>query len=120
MKLNEERIKAKVVKAIAIKPTHITLMRKGLVSNGMRGSTEKEVKVAELDIFFDDSKHNLLLDNIREAGRVNRTRGISMIAVADFEIKEGDYFTIDSNKYRVIYPATIVKDVYNADLEVVT
>ena len=118
--INEARIKAKVIRAIAIKPTHITLMRKELVSNGMRGSTEKEVKLIELDIFFEDSKHNLLLDNIKEGGTVRKTRGISMLAVVEgIEIKEGDYFSIGDSKYRIIYPGLLIKDVYNADLEVI-
>ncbi|KEH91680.1 hypothetical protein Z962_p0057 (plasmid) [Clostridium botulinum C/D str. BKT12695] len=118
--INEERIKAKIKKAISIKPTHITLMRKEKVSNGMRGGTEKEIKVAELDIFFDDYKHNLLLDNVKESGAVKRTRGISMLAVAEgLEIKEGDCFTIGNNKYRITYPGMIIKDVYNSDLEMI-
>lgn len=118
--INEERIKAKVKKAIAIKPTHITLMRLINKGNGMRGGTPTPDKISELDVFFDDSKHNLLLDNTKESGTVKRTRGIYMIAVAEgFEIKDGDYFEANGAKYKVIYPGLIIKDVYNADLEVV-
>lgn len=120
MSLNVERIKAKVKKVITIKPTHITLMRTEKVSNGMRGGAEKPVTVAELDIFLDDSKHNLLLDNVKESGTVKRTRGLYMLAVAEgFEIKEGDYFEASSLKYRVTYPGEILSGVYNSDLEVV-
>lgn len=118
--INEERIKNKVKKAIIIKPTHITLNRLEKVSNGMHGGSNKEVKVAKLDIFLDDSKHNLLLDNVKEAGVVKKTRGISMLVVAEgIEIKEGDYFEVNASKYRVTYPGMIIKDVYNADLEVI-
>jgi hypothetical protein len=118
--INEEKIKAKVKKAIAIKPTHISLMRVEQVSNGMRGTTDKEVKVSELDVFIDDSKHNLITENTKESGSFKRTRGISMLAATEnFDIKEGDYFVLNGIKYRVTYPGLIVKDVYNADLEVI-
>lgn len=120
MSLNVERIKTKVKKGIAIKPTHITLMRTERVSNGMRGGTEKPVTVAELDIFLDDSKHNLLLDNVKESGTVKRTRGLSMLAVVeDIEIKEGDYFISNKLKYKIAYLGEIIPGVYNSDLEVV-
>ncbi|NFQ84179.1 hypothetical protein FDG04_02375 [Clostridium sporogenes] len=118
--INETRIKAQAKKNIAKRPTHIILMRKEFVSNGMHGGREKEIKVGELDIFLDDSKHNLILDNVKESGTVKRTRGISMFAVTEgIEIKEGDYFKTNGYKYRVTYPGMIIKDVYNADLEVI-
>lgn len=117
--INEARIKAKVKKAIAIKPTHIILNRLEKASNGMRGGKDIETKVAELDIFLDDSKHNLLLDNVKEAGSVKKTRGISMLAVVEgIDIREGDYFLVNGAKYRVTYPGMFIKDVYNSDLEV--
>ncbi|OSA69895.1 hypothetical protein [Clostridium botulinum] len=118
--INETRIKAQAKKNIAKRPTHIILMRKEFVSNGMHGGREKEITVGELDIFLDDTKHNLILDNVKESGTVKRTRGISMFAVVEgIEIKEEDYFTIGNNKYRVTYPGMIIKDIYNSDLEVV-
>lgn len=118
--MNEERIKLQAKKSIAKNPTHIILMRNVKASNGMRGGTEKPNKVAELDIFLDDTKHNLLLDNIKESGVVKRTRGISMFVITEgIEIKEGDYFKANGSKYRVVYPGMIIKDIYNSDLEVV-
>ncbi|KGO14582.1 hypothetical protein AL714_17890 [Clostridium botulinum] len=118
--ININRIKMQAKRSIAQRPTHIILMRKEKVSNGMHGSREKEVKVAELDIFLDDTKHNLLLDNVKESGVVKRTRGISMFAVTEgIEIREGDYFEANGYKYRVTYPGMIIKDVYNSDLEVI-
>ncbi|ENK0558487.1 hypothetical protein AB2T19_003306 [Clostridium botulinum] len=118
--INEERIKMQAKRSIAKSPTHITLMRREFISNGMHGGKEKEKKVAELDIFIDDTKHNLLLNNVKESGTVKRTRGISMFAVTEgIEIKEGDYFEANGYKYRVTYPGMIIKDVYNSDLEVI-
>ncbi|HCL4447583.1 TPA: hypothetical protein N2D04_002648 [Clostridium botulinum] len=118
--MNEERIKLKAKRSIAKNPTHIILMRNVEISNGMRGGTEKPDKVAKLDIFLDDTKHNLILDNVKEAGTAKRTRGISMFAVTEgIEIKEGDYFEVNGYKYRVTYPGIIIKDVYNSDLEVI-
>lgn len=118
--INEDRIKAKVKKAIALKPTHIILMRLISTSNGMRGGTPKPDKIAELDIFLDDTQHNLLLDSVKDGGAVKRTRGISMLVVVDnIEIKEGDFFELSGVKYKVSYPGMIIKDVYNADLEVI-
>jgi len=118
--INEERIKMQAKRSIAKNPTHIILMRNVNISNGMRGGTEKPDKVAKLDIFLDDTKHNLLLDNVKEAGIAKRTRGISMFAVTEgIEIKEGDYFEANGYKYRVTYPGMIIKDVYNSDLEVI-
>ncbi len=118
--INEARIKAQAKKNIAKRSTHIILMRYVKTSNGMRGSKEKPDKVVELDIFLDDTKHNLILDNVKEAGTAKRTRGISMFAVTEgIEIKEGDYFEANGYKYRVTYPGMIIKDVYNSDLEVI-
>lgn len=118
--INEERIKAKVKKGIAIKPSHIELKRLEKISNGMRGGSPKEVTVAELDVFIDDSKHSLVLEDTKESGSFKRTRGLSMLAVAEgIEIKEGDYFIANGVKYRVTYPGMIIKDVYNSDLEVI-
>lgn len=118
--MNEERIKLQAKKSISKNPTHIILMRNVKASNGMRGGKEKTDKVAELDIFLDDTKHNLLLDNVKESGVIKRTRGISMFAVTeDVEIQEGDYFKANGSKYRVVYPGMIIKDIYNSDLEVV-
>lgn len=118
--INEEKIKFKVKKAISIKPTHITLIRLEKVSNGMRGGKEQEAIVAELDIFIDDSKNNLVIERTKESGISKRTRGINMLATTDgFDIKEGDYFTHNEVKYRITYPGLIVKDVYNSDLEVI-
>ncbi|WP_045517723.1 hypothetical protein [Clostridium sporogenes] len=118
--MNEERIKLQAKKSISKKPTHIILMRNIKKSNGMRGGAEKPNKVAKLDIFLDDTKHNLLLDNIKESGVVKRTRGISMFVVTEgIEIKEGDYFEASGYKYKVTYPGMIIKDVYNSDLEVI-
>ncbi|AJE09490.1 hypothetical protein [Clostridium botulinum] len=119
--INEARIKAQAKKNISKRPTHINLMRKEKVSNGMHGGREKEITVGELDIFLDDTKHNLILDNVKESGTVKKTRGISMFAVVTegIEIKEGDYFEANGYKYRVTYPGMIIKDVYNSDLEVV-
>ncbi|MBY6871675.1 hypothetical protein HYH37_00415 [Clostridium botulinum] len=119
--INETRIKAQAKRSIAKSPTHITLMRKEFVSNGMHGGREKEITVGELDIFLDDTKHNLILDNVKESGTVKKTRGISMFAVVTegIEIKEGDYFEVNGYKYRVTYPGMIIKDVYNSDLEVI-
>lgn len=119
MSLNVERIKAKVKKGIAIKPTHITLKRMEKVSNGMRGYTEKEITIAELDVFIDDSKHSIAT-NVKEAGSIQRVRSLNMLVVAEgFEIKEGDYFEASNLKYRVTYPGEIISGVYNSDLEVV-
>ncbi|MDU5010691.1 hypothetical protein FDF69_07965 [Clostridium sporogenes] len=118
--MNEERRKLQAKKSISKNPTHIILMRNVKASNGMRGGTEKPDKVAELDIFLDDTKHNLILDNVKESGIVKRTRGISMFAVTEgIEIKEGDYFEANGYKYIVTYPGMIIKDVYNSDLEVI-
>ncbi|NFC47357.1 hypothetical protein EXN05_08785 [Clostridium botulinum] len=118
--MNEERIKMQAKKSIAKRPTHIILMRKEKASNGMHGGKEEEKEVAELDIFLDDTKHNLILDNVKESGTVKRTRGISMFAVTEgIEIKEGDYFEANGYKYIVTYPGMIIKDVYNSDLEVI-
>ncbi|NFC27832.1 hypothetical protein EXM98_04065 [Clostridium botulinum] len=118
--INEERIKAQAKKNIAKRPTHIILLRKEKASNGMHGGRGEEKKVSELDIFLDDTKHNLILDNVKESGTVKRTRGISMFAVTEgIEIKEGDYFEANGYKYRVTYPGMIIKDVYNSDLEVI-
>ncbi|AUN10678.1 hypothetical protein CF055_00115 [Clostridium botulinum] len=118
--INEARIKMQAKRSIAKSPTHITLMRKEFVSNGMHGGREEEKTVGELDIFLDDTKHNLILDSAKESGTVKRTRGISMFAVVEgIEIKEEDYFTIGNNKYRVTYPGMIIKDIYNSDLEVI-
>ncbi|KOR24195.1 hypothetical protein [Clostridium sp. L74] len=118
--INEARIKAQAKKSIAKRPTHIILCRKEFISNGMHGGREEEKKVSELDIFLDDTKHNLILDNVKESGTVKRTRGISMFAVTEgIEIKEGDYFKTNGYKYRVTYPGKIIKDIYNSDLEVI-
>ncbi|NFB55901.1 hypothetical protein EXM89_07330 [Clostridium botulinum] len=118
--MNEEKIKLQAKRSISKRPTSIILMRDIKASNGMRGGTEKPDKVAKLDIFLDDTKHNLLLDNVKEAGTVKRTRGISMFAVTEgIEIKEGDYFEANGYKYIVTYPGMIIKDVYNSDLEVI-
>ncbi|WP_409068846.1 hypothetical protein ACFLKC_14020 [Clostridium caseinilyticum] len=119
--MNIDRIKLQAKRSIAKRPTHIILLRKEKVSNGMHGGREEEITVGEFDIFIDDTKHNLLLDNIKESGTVKRTRGISMFAVVDedIEIKEGDYFITNGYKYRVTYPGMIIKDIYNSDLEVV-
>ncbi|AJD32418.1 hypothetical protein FDE98_02455 [Clostridium sporogenes] len=118
--MNEERIKLQAKKSISKNPTHIILMRNIKKSNGMRGGAEKPNKVAKLDIFLDDTKHNLILDNVKESGTVKRTRGISMFAVTEgIEIKEGDYFEANGYKYIVTYPGMIIKDVYNSDLEVI-
>ena len=117
--INEEKIKMQAKKNIAKRPTHIILMRKEKVSNGMHGGREEEIKVGEFNIFLDDTKHNLILDNVKESGTVKRTRGISMFAVTEKEIKEGDYFEANGSKYRVTYSGMIIKDVYNADLEVI-
>ncbi|APU61196.1 hypothetical protein [Clostridium botulinum] len=118
--INEARIKAQAKKNISKRPTHIILMRNVKISNGMRGGREKPDKVAKLDIFLDDTKHNLILDNVKEAGIAKRTRGISMFAVTEgIEIKEGDHFEANGYKYRVTYPGMIIKDVYNSDLEVI-
>ncbi|BDB02137.1 hypothetical protein [Clostridium botulinum] len=118
--INEARIKAQAKKSISKRPTHIILMRNVKISNGMRGGREKPDKVAKLDIFLDDTKHNLILDNVKEAGIAKRTRGISMFAVTEgIEIKEGDHFEANGYKYRVTYPGMIIKDVYNSDLEVI-
>ncbi|MCY6372462.1 hypothetical protein [Clostridium ganghwense] len=119
MSLNIERIKQQVKRGIAIKPTHIKLIRKEKISNGMRGGKEKPVDVAELDVFIDDSKHSLS-GNLKESGKINRIRSLTMLAVAEgFEIKEGDYFIANEIKYRVTYPGMLVEGVYNSDLEVV-
>ncbi|MBU3131592.1 hypothetical protein KPL40_03935 [Clostridium gasigenes] len=118
--INETRIKQQVKKAISIKPIHIKLMRNEKISNGMRGGSEKPALVKELDVFLDDSKHNLISETTKEAGSFKRTKGISMLAVVDdIEIKEGDYFEVKGSKYRVTYPGMIIRDVYNADLEVI-
>lgn len=120
MRLNEERIISQIKKAIALKPTHITLMRKEKVSNGMRGGQEKPVKVAEFDVLIDDSQRNLVSENVNETGSLKMTRGVNLIAITEgFEIKEDDYFIIDNIEYKVTYPGMIVKGVCNADLEVV-
>lgn len=120
MRLNEERIKAKVKRAIEIKPTHIVLNRFDKTSNGMRGEKTKEVVIGEFDAFIDDSKHNYIVESIRESGTIKRTRGITMIAVIEaFELFEGDFFLLDGIKYRVTYPGEVVKDVYIADIEAV-
>ncbi|AUM99591.1 hypothetical protein [Clostridium botulinum] len=118
--MNEEKIKLQAKRSISKRPTSIILMRNIKASNGMRGSTEMPNKVAELDIFLDDTKHNLILDNVKESGTVKRTRGISLFTVTEgIEIKEGDYFEANGYKYRVTYPGMIIKDVYNSDLEVI-
>ncbi|AXG94056.1 hypothetical protein HYH82_06730 [Clostridium botulinum] len=118
--MNEARIKAQAKKNIAKRPTHIILLRKEKASNGMHGGREEEITVGELDIFIDDTKHNLILGNVKESGTVKRTRGISMFAVTEgLKIKEGDYFETNGYKYRVTYPGMIIKDVYNSDLEVI-
>ncbi|CAM3003008.1 hypothetical protein HAHI6034_10890 [Hathewaya histolytica] len=118
MKLNEKFIKNKVLQAIKIKPTYIVLMRKEKTSNGMRGGKEKKIKVAELDVFFDDFKRNNLFDTFRDSGHVKKVRSLGIICVTEgFQIKEKDYFSIDSQTYVVTYPGEVVKDVYIADIE---
>lgn len=120
MSLNEAKIKQQVKRAITLKPTRVQLKRTEQTSNGMRGGTPKEANVAELDIFIDDSKHNLVSESTNEAGAIKKTRGITMIAIAEgFEIKENDYFTANGVKYKVTYPGYLIDGVYNSDLEVV-
>jgi len=118
--INVARIKQKVKRAIALKPTHIILMREVKTGNGMRGSKETPDIVAELDCFINDSKHSVWQPQVAESGTIQRIRALTLLAVCEgFEIKKDDYFIANGLKYKVTYPGMIISDVYNSDLEVV-
>ncbi len=118
--INETRIKEKVKKAIALKPTHIVLMRNKGESNGMRGNKNTSDKVAEFDAFLNDSKHTIWQPQIVESGSVQRIRSLTLLALCEgFEIKKDDYFTANGLNYKISYPGMIFAGLYNADLEVI-
>ena len=116
--MNVELIKRQVKKAIAIKPTNILLKRIEKISNGMNGYIEKEIEVASLDIFFDDTNTNQLSIKIDEPGITQNMRNFKMYAVTEnFEIKFEDFFILNGTKYKVLYPGEIVENVFVSDLE---
>lgn len=121
MSLNVEKIKQKVKRATAIKPTDIKLMRKTNIDDGMGGHIEgKPDTVATFQAFLDDSHKSVWLDITKDSGTINRTRSIRLLAVCEgFEIKKGDYFEVKGLKYSVTYPGEIVEGIYNTDLEVI-
>lgn len=121
MSLNEVRIKQQVKKAISIMPTNIALKRLDKIDDGMSGYIEQETNVATFDGFIDDSNHSIYIDRMNEAGTIKRTRSITLLAVCEgFEIKDNDYFEAKGRKYKVVYATTLVADVYNCDLEVIS
>ncbi|WP_238884520.1 hypothetical protein [Clostridium sp. YIM B02551] len=123
--INLERVKGQVLKAISIKPTHISLMRNEVDSNGMRGGKKRADLVAKIDVFIDDSNHsnvggnNKITGEGKEAGSIYSVKNISMLIVAEgFEVKVGDYFELNGLRYEVTYPGLIMGNIYESDLEV--
>ena len=117
--INEARIKLRVKKAIALKPTSIILMRNEKANNGMRGGKDSPITVAIIDGLLDDSSHNEVYKITTDAGVYQNISAIKFITVVEgFEIKTDDYFALNGIKYRVTYPGMIFPGLYNAELEV--
>ena len=121
--INIDKIKKAAIKGISLKPTEITLYRSILKPNiNLIGSVKEEVEIGTYNVFVDDSKKNISIANggLEEAGEVFKVLNIFMlIVISDNVICKGDYFILDNNKYTVLYPGELVKDVYNADIEMI-
>lgn len=117
--ININKIKLAAKKGISLKPTHITLKRYEITSNGMRGGKKEEVIIGEYDVFIDDSKRNMNI-NINDPGNLTTFRSLKMIIVIeDNELLINDFFEVNSIKYRVTYPGELVPGVYEADLSII-
>ncbi len=130
MAINAARIRAKVKRAIALRPATITITRVKYKSNGYNGKIKDGVEeILTTDVFIDDMdtcKQNNFM--FTEAGKIENFNRIFMYAVIDPvkdeeaqtpTIEIDDYFFTNNRKYKILNNLQIVEGIYCCELEVV-
>jgi hypothetical protein len=119
--LNTTRIKLQVERAIKALPSNVELKRLDKVSDGLGGFIKNNTPslVATFEAFIDTSSSSLSI-TLKDAATIKTEKQISLLAVysSDFEIKEGDFFMLNSKKYKVTSASSQYEIYWECTLEV--